>query len=187
MSMERRCLGRLAAVSLVAAGWLVLLTAQLPAQQAPDPLRAALAKSGARHLRALRFTAFGARYSGGAASVRVPLPRYEGGLDTTPHGFLRAAAANRAAVRAVPLGVELSFVSGGQRVAGVLNEQFLVDRVRTWVSDPGGDRVIDTYFRDYRRLGRVMFPMHITQDHGPRPALDLWVTAIEAHHDKETW
>jgi hypothetical protein len=177
---------RLVAISSVATGWLVVLTAQLPAQQAVDPLRAAMAAMGAGNLRSLRYLGFGATYAAGSAGTRVPLARYEAGMETTPHGFLQAAAANHAVARVVPLGVEISFVSGGRRYAGVLNERNLVDRVQTSIHDPvHGETIVETLYRDYDTFGRVMFPTHITRDHARRPALDLWVTTVEAHHDKE--
>ena len=160
-----RPLSRLVALSLVAAVWLVVLTAQLPAQQAVDPLRAATAAMGAGNLRSLRYVGFGATYTAGAAVTRVPLPRYEAGIEATPHGFLQAAAANHAVARAVPLGVEIRFVAGGRRYAGVLNERHLVDRVQAWIHDPlHGEMMVETFYRDYDRFGRVMFPTHITQD-----------------------
>ena len=104
----------------------------------------------------------------------------------TPHGFLQAAAAHHAVARPVHLGVEISFVAGGRRYAGVLNERNQVDRVRTWMPDPVyGDMLVETFFRDYERFGRVLFPTHITQDRARRPALDLWVSSVEAHYNKE--
>jgi hypothetical protein len=178
---------RLTALASVAAGWLVLLSVQLPAQQAPDPLRMAIATSGASDLGSLRFVAFGASYAPGAASVRTPLPHYDGGLDTTPQGFLRAAAAHGAVSRPGPLGTEISFGADGRQYSGVLDERYLLDRIQVSYRDPlHGQTVIETFFRDYRRFGRVMFPMHITQDRGRRPALDLWVSSVEVHHNKET-
>lgn len=179
-------LSRLAVLSCVAAGWLLVLTAQLPAQQEIDPLHAALAAMGAGNLRSLRYLGFGATYTAGAAAARVPLPRYEAGIETTPHGFLLAAAANQAATRAVPLGVEISFVAGGRRYTGILNGHHLVDRVQAWIHDPvRGEIMVETFYRDYDRFGRVMFPTHIMKDHARRPVLDLWVSTVEAHHDKE--
>ena len=182
-----RRVSRLVAYSALATVWLVVLTAQLPAQQSVDPLRAATTAMGAGTLRSLRYQGFGATYSRGAGAKRVPLPRYEAGLETTPHGFLRAAAANGAVVRAVPLGIEIGFVAGGRRYAGIVNERNLVDRVRTWVHDPvHGEMLVETFYRDYDRFGRVMFPTHITQDRAGRPALDLWVLSVAAQHHEET-
>lgn len=183
--MTRR-VSRLAAVSALATAWLIVLTAQVPAQQAMDPLRTAMIAMGAAGVQSLRYVAFGATYTAGPAATRMPLPRYEGGIEMTPHGFLQAAAAHRALSRPVHLGVEISFVAGGRRYAGVLNERNQVDRVRTWTPDPVyGDMLVETFFRDYERFGRVLFPTHITQDRARRPALDLWVSSVVAHYNKE--
>jgi hypothetical protein len=181
-----RRMSRLVALCALATAWLVAFAAQLPAQQAMDPLRAAMVAIGAAGVQSLQYVAFGATYSAGPAATRIPLPRYEGGIEMTPHGFLQAAAAHQAVARPVHLGVEISFVAGGRRYAGVLNERHEVDRVRTWTPDPvHGDMLEETFFRDYERFGRVMFPTHITQDRANRPALDLWVSSVEAHYNKE--
>ena len=181
-----RRMTRLVAISAVAGVAGSLLTAQVPAQQAVDPLRAAMVAMGAAGVQSLRYVAFGATYTAGPAATRMPLPRYEGGIEMTPHGFLQAAAAHQAVARPVHLGVEISFVAGGRRYAGVLNERNQVDRVRTWTPDPVyGDMLVETFFRDYERFGRVLFPRHITQDRARRPALDLWVSSVEAHYNKE--
>jgi len=181
-----RRMSRLVALSALATAWLVAFAAQLPAQQALDPLRAAMVTIGAAGVQSLQYVAFGATYSAGPGATRVPLPRYEGGIEMTPHGFLQAAAAHQAVTRPVHLGIEISFVAGGRRYAGVLNERNEVDRVRTWTPDPvHGDMLVETFFRDYERFGRVLFPTHITQDRARRPALDLWVSSVEAHYNKE--
>ena len=181
-----RRVSRLTACAALATAWLMVLTAQLPAQKAVDPLRAAIRTMGAGRLQSLRYEAFGATYTAGAASTRVPLPHYEAGIDSTPHAFLRAAAAHGAVARPVPLGVEVSFAADGRRFTGLVNARHLVDRVRTWASDPlHGEILVETYYRDYNRFGRVMFPTHITQDRARRPALDLWVSSVEAHHDNK--
>jgi hypothetical protein len=179
---------RLIAYSGLAAAWLVMLTAQVPAQQPLDPLRAAMRTMGAGKLHSLRYVGFGATYAAtpAARATRVPLPHYEAGLEMTPHGFLQAALATHAVARPVQLGVEISFEAGGRRYAGLLNRRNLVDRVWTWVPDPvRGDVLVETFYRDYERFGRVLFPTHITEDHARRPALDLWVSSVEAHYNKE--
>jgi hypothetical protein len=181
-----RRLARLFAVVATAAAWLVVLSVQLPAQQAPDALRSAIARSGVSGLTSLRFVAFGATYAPGASSVRTPLPRYEGGLEATPHAFLRDAAAHRAVSRPVPLGTEITFAAHGRQYVGILDDRYLLDRVQVSYQDPvRGEVVLETFFRDYRRFGRVTFPMHITRDRGQHPELDLWVSSVEAHHNKE--
>jgi hypothetical protein len=207
-----RRLSRLVAVSTVAAGWLVLLTAQLPAEQAPDPVRAAFRALGASQVRSLRFTGFGATYSAQHPSLqerwaRVPLKDYVADVDyaapamrvrptaaterlrqvwATPHGFLKAASANSATTRTVPLGTEVSFSADGRRFVGILNQRNLVDRVQTWVDSPApGDGLVETFYRDYERHGAVMFPRHITQHQDGFPTLDLWVAAVHVNRPFE--
>ena len=181
-----RRVNRLVAYSALATVWLVVLTAQLPAQQPVDPLWAAMKTLGARNLQSLRYSGFGAVYTTGVASTRVPLRDIHAGIETTPHGFLQAAAANRAVARALPLGVEVSFTAGGRRYVGLLDEAHLLDRVTTWVYDSKqGEVAVETFFRDYQRFGRVLFPRHITQDQAGHPMLDLWVSAVDARHNKE--
>lgn len=198
---------RLVAVSAVAACWLVVLTAQLPAQQAPDPVRAATRALGVSQVRSLRFTGFGATYAPGPGLsamerwVRVPLPDYVADVDyaapamrvqpagvadplqqvwATPHGFLKAAMANGATTRTVPLGTEVSFSAEGRPFVGILNEQHQVDRVQTWVDGPArADGLVETFYRDYERHGAVTFPRHITQQRDGYPTLDLWVATVD--------
>ncbi|HEY6507309.1 MAG TPA: hypothetical protein VIY56_04800 [Vicinamibacterales bacterium] len=208
-----RLMSRLVSVSAVATCWLVVLTAQLPAQQAPDPVRAAFRALGASHVRSLRFTGFGATYAVGQPQwpqqrwARVPLPDYVADVDyaapamrvqppgatdplqqvwVTPHGFLKAASANRATTRTVPLGTEVSFSVDGHRYVGILDRQNRVERVHTWVGGPQpGAGLVETFYRDYERHGAVMFPRHITQYQGGFPVLDLWVAAVDVNRPFE--
>ena len=173
--MDQR-IRRLITMSAVALVCLVLVTAPVPAQQR-DPLQAAFNALSAHEVGTLRFQGFGATYSAGR---RVPLHAYDGDLHLTPQGFLKAARANRATVRAVPQGSEVSFTAGGQTFVGLLNARDEVDRVHTWVDDQGsGDAMVETLFRDYERTpGGVLFPRHITQSQGGHPSLDVWVSAV---------
>jgi hypothetical protein len=173
--MDQR-IRRLITMGALAVVCLVLLTVPVPAQQR-DPLRAAFNALGAHKAGTLRFQGFGATYSAGR---RVPLTAYEGGIDLTPQGFLQAARANGATVRAVPQGSEVSFTVGGQAFVGLLNLRDEVDRVHTWVDAQGsGDAMVETLFRDYERTpGGVLFPRHITQSRGRQPSLDVWVSAV---------
>ena len=175
MVMDQR-IRRLMTMIAVALVCLVLVTAPVPAQQR-DPLQAAFNALSAHKVGTLRFQGFGATYSAGR---RVPLNSYDGDINLTPQGFLTAARANRAAVRAVPHGSEVSFTADGQTFVGFLNARDEVDRVHTWVDDRGtGDAMVETLFRDYERTpGGVLFPRHITQSQGGHPSLDVWVSAV---------
>ena len=122
--MDQR-IRRLITMGALALVCLVLLTAPVPAQQR-DPLRAAFNALSAHKVGTLRFQGFGATY---AAGRRVPMHSYQGDLTLTPQGFLKAARANGATVRAMPNGSEVSFTADGQMFVGLLNNRDEVDRV----------------------------------------------------------
>lgn len=176
---------RLTAMGAVALVCLVLITTPVPAQQ-PDPLRAASIALAAHRVTAVHLEGFGATYAD--SGPRVPLQSYAADIDVTrdvtatPQGFLRAARAAGATVRAVPHGVEVSFTANGQTVVGLINAGLEVDRVHTWVNAQGqGDQLVETLFRDYEQTTNgVWFPTHITRNHGHYPSLDLWLSAVAA-------
>lgn len=155
---------------------LLLVTAPVPAQQ-HDPLQATVNALSVHKVNTLRFKGFGATFSAGR---RVPLHSYEGDIDLTPQGFLKAARAAKATVRDVPMGSEVSFTAAGRTFVGLLNARDEVDRVHTWVDDQGtGDAMVETRFRDYERTpSGILFPRHITQSRGGHPSLDVWVSAV---------
>jgi hypothetical protein len=132
---------------------------------------------GARQVHTLRSHGFGATYASGR---RVPLASYTGDITSSPQGFIKAARAANASVRAVPLGTEVSFTTAGRRFVGLLNERHEVDRVHTWVDSKGnGDAMVETLFRDYEKTpSGILFPRHITRSQGGRPTLDVWVSAV---------
>jgi hypothetical protein len=181
--MDQR-IRRLISMSAVALICLLLVTARVPAQQR-DPLQAAWRAMRAGTVNRLHLTGFGATY--GVDRVRVPLPAYAADIDlardvaSTPQGFLKAARANDATTRLVPLGTEVAFTAGGRSYIGFINDDNEVDRVHSWVDDTVlGHVMVETLFRDYETGARgVPFPRHITRSHGNRPALDLWLSAID--------
>ena len=167
---------------------LVLVTAPVPAAQ-HDPLRAASIALDAHLVAALQLRGFGATYA--PQGPRVPLASYRADFDltqhatreqvwATPQGFLAAARAAQATLRAVPQGTEVSFSDGGQAFVGLINDRNEVDRVLTWVDAHGrGDLLLETVFRDYEKTASgVWFPTHITQNRGGYPALDVWLSAV---------
>jgi len=101
-------------------------------------------------------------------------------ITALPQGFLKAARVNKATVRPVPQGTEVSFTASGRRFVGLINARHEVDRVQTWVDNPVlGDMLVETIFRDYEKSpGGVLFPMHITQSQGGFPALDVWLSVV---------
>ncbi len=98
----------------------------------------------------------------------------------TPHGFLKAAAANNATSQPAGTGSELSFtMAGNHRYEGTINAQNQVERVRTWIDNPIlGDTPVEIAYSDYRDFGGVTFPSRIVRTQGGHPVLDLTVAAV---------
>ena len=104
-------------------------------------------------------------------------------LWTTPHGFLKAAQLNNAAVTNSGGNAEVSFLlDGTNRVTGLINAQGQVERVRYAIDNPVmGDMPVEVSFSGYRDFGGVLFPARIIQKQGGHPALDLNVTSVLAN------
>jgi len=102
---------------------------------------------------------------------------------STPQGFLKAAAANNAATKAVDGGTEVSFTVGGKyRYVGTINAFNQVAQVNTWIDNPVlGDTLVETKFSDYKDFGGVQFPSHIVRNQGGYPVLDINVTSAKAN------
>jgi hypothetical protein len=123
----------------------------------------------------------------GAAQPQ-PVAGHSQQIWSTPQGFLKAARANQATTRVVPLGAEVSFTAGGRHYVGLINARNEVDRVQAWIGDPAlGDLPVETLFRDYDKtpLG-VPFPTHITQSLGSHPLLDVWLSAVALNRDVDS-
>ncbi|MGE0592791.1 MAG: MBL fold metallo-hydrolase [Vicinamibacterales bacterium] len=102
----------------------------------------------------------------------------------TPHGFLKAAAANNAT--STPLGEaggnDVSFTADGARYVGTLNAANQVEKVQAWIDNPVmGDTLVETTYSDYRDFGGVMFPARIQRTQGGYPVLDLTVSSVTAN------
>ena len=102
---------------------------------------------------------------------------------TTPHGFLKAAAANNATAQAAGGGTEVSFtVAGKYRYVGTIGPQNRVERVQTWIDNPIlGDTPVEFAYSDYRDFNGVMFPGRIVRTQGGHPVLDVTVSAVSAN------
>jgi len=102
---------------------------------------------------------------------------------TTPHGFLRAAAANNATSQPANGGSEVSFTVGGKyKYVGRINAQNQVERVQTWIDNTVlGDTPIEVTYSDYRDFNGVMFPGKIVRAQGGHPVLDLTVSSVTAN------
>jgi glyoxylase-like metal-dependent hydrolase (beta-lactamase superfamily II) len=101
----------------------------------------------------------------------------------TPHGFLKGALANGHAGISGTRGTKklVTFTAFNKyTVTGTINEQNQVEHVETRI-DVGftGDTVIEATYSDYKDFGGVKFPMHVVQQQGGYPVLDIVVTDVE--------
>jgi glyoxylase-like metal-dependent hydrolase (beta-lactamase superfamily II) len=102
----------------------------------------------------------------------------------TPHGFIKAAQAGKAAVRVETVrGARKSVITVTTpmmvRLEGVLNDQNLVERIETWIANPVlGDMKLEAIFSDYKDFGGVKFPTRILQRSAGYPVLDLTITDV---------
>ncbi|MDB5970468.1 MAG: fold metallo-hydrolase [Hydrocarboniphaga sp.] len=98
---------------------------------------------------------------------------------STPQGFLKAAAVNRASSKAINGGTEVSFTVGKERYVGTINAHNEVERVQTWIDNPVlGDTLIETRYSDYKKFNGISFPAHIVRTEGGFPVLDLNVATV---------
>jgi glyoxylase-like metal-dependent hydrolase (beta-lactamase superfamily II) len=105
---------------------------------------------------------------------------------TTPHGFLKAAAANNATSQPVEGGSDVSFTADGHRYVGRINAQNQVERVQTSIDNPVlGDTSVEFTYSDYRDFSGVMFPGHIQRVQGGHPVLDIMVSSVTANPSLE--
>ena len=112
--------------------------------------------------------------------MRQATPRTEVGqlqIWMTPHGFLKAAAANKATLAQAGGRRALTFTALGKyTVTGTLTDQNLVERVETRIDNPLlGDMVVESAYSEYRDVGGVKFPGRIVDRLGGHPTLDITV------------
>jgi glyoxylase-like metal-dependent hydrolase (beta-lactamase superfamily II) len=101
----------------------------------------------------------------------------------TPHGFLKAAAANNVSV--TPAQFEghavqaVSFGAGGRTLTAYITDQHLVERIATRVANPIlGDMSVETTFSNYKDYAGVKFPTRIVQRQGGHPTLDVTIAEV---------
>lgn len=101
----------------------------------------------------------------------------------TPHGFLKAAAANKATVEtnAVRKLRTVSFMALGKyTLRGTINDRNLVERVETRIANPLlGDMLIDATYSDYKDFSGVKFPTRIVQRQDGHPTLDVTIGDVQ--------
>ncbi len=112
----------------------------------------------------------------------------------TPWGFLKAAAANNATVRAQTAGGKryevVSFNApvkspGGQpyRMVGYINSQNLVEKVQTWLENPiFGDMLVEAEYTHYRDgANGLKFPAQMVQKRGGWPVFTAYILGAHAN------
>src|SRR5438876_901336 len=103
----------------------------------------------------------------------------------TPHGFIKAAMANRATSKTETVrGAKKTVVSftapNKARFEGLLNDENFVEMITTRFDNPVlGDNMFQAVFRDYKDFGGVKFPTHILQRNGAYPVLDVTITDVK--------
>ncbi|MBI3683060.1 MAG: MBL fold metallo-hydrolase [Acidobacteria bacterium] len=107
----------------------------------------------------------------------------------SPHGFLKAAAANKATVRSRTSGgrkiQQVAFtLQGKYRMQGTIGADNLVERVETRLDNPVlGDMPVEVAYSDYKDFGGVKFPTRIVQKDGGFPTVDFTVADARANVD----
>jgi glyoxylase-like metal-dependent hydrolase (beta-lactamase superfamily II) len=102
----------------------------------------------------------------------------------TPHGFLKAAAANKTSVTAATVNGRalnrVSFALGRHTLTASINDQYLVERIETQLDNNVlGDMPVEVVFSDYKDFAGVKFPQHIVLRQGGFPTLDLTVNNVQ--------
>ena len=102
---------------------------------------------------------------------------------TTPHGFLKAAAANNATSEPVNGGgSDVSFTDGKHKYVGRINAQNQVERVQTTIDNTVlGDTPVEIAYSDYKDFGGVLFPTRIVRTQGGYPVLDITVSSVTSN------
>lgn len=98
----------------------------------------------------------------------------------TPHGFLKAAGANNAAVtKAQDGGSEVSFTVGRHKFNGTISAANDVTRVQSWFDNPvTGDTPVEFRYSGYKDFNGVRFPSGIVRTQAGHPVLELTVTGV---------
>lgn len=105
----------------------------------------------------------------------------------SPHGLVRAALANNAAVvKRIIDGRPMMVVSfthdGKHKVVAYVNDQNAIERVESSYGHPVvGDAKVVTNYGPYRDFGGVKFPSKVIQYDEGLPVLDVTVTAVRAN------
>ena len=103
----------------------------------------------------------------------------------TPFGFIKGAMANNPTVKAETIdGMKFNVVTftleNKYKVVGYINDQNIVERVRTWIdNDVLGDMLVEAAYSFYKDFGGVKFPTMIIEKQGGFPVLILAVSDVK--------
>jgi hypothetical protein len=103
----------------------------------------------------------------------------------TPFGFLKGATANNAtvekqAIKNRTFDVVKFTLHGKYEISGFIDENHLIDRIQTQVTDPVlGETLVETSFAEYKEFGGVKFPTGITQKRNDSPVLIVIVDDVK--------
>jgi len=109
------------------------------------------------------------------------------GFWLTPFGFLKGAMANNATAKAETIdGAKYNAVTftlqNKYRVTGYINEQNMVERVRTFIdNDVLGDMPAEAWYSVYKDFNGVKFPTMIIEKQAGFPVLILAVSDVKAN------
>jgi len=104
----------------------------------------------------------------------------------TPHGFLKAAAANNATAKEVMEGGKkfavLTFMAGKFKLVGTIDSQNLVTKIDAWTPNPVlGDMPVEVTFTGYKDFPGMKFPTHILQMEEASRTFELDVAKADAN------
>ena len=121
---------------------------------------------------------------GEQSQVRQGTPATDNGflqVWMTPHGFLKAAAENKATLGNEGEQRTLSFQGRGKyTVTGTLNGDNLVERIETHVDNPMlGDMLVEAEYSGYQDYNGVKFPTHIVERSCGPPTLDVNIDSVQ--------
>ncbi len=109
----------------------------------------------------------------------------------TPHGFLRLAADEQAAVAAEGDGWQVTVdVPRGDltyTLEGHYDPEFRLERIETWIDDSVfGDMVVEAVFGDYREFDALRYPGSVAYKQGGLSTLELEFDGVVPNTDAET-
>ena len=121
----------------------------------------------------------------GAFTMASPraLPGLRHDYWTSPHALVKAALADKAAVKKAPGGATFEVSRPGQwKARATLDRQNLVTRIESWVDNPVlGDMAVVTTYAGYKDVSGVKVPMRIQQSAGGHPILDFKVSEVKVN------